>query len=155
MQTGTVSVIPVDNGCAGVPLTFTATVQPVPVLNPVPNVTIAGFGPIRARFEADAALEHGVVRVNRAHMRSSLGTAVVSGFAYDLLHPSADFALNLDVSLQELSKLVKLPAQTAGQASFAGKVSLGLDKSFRYDLQGLVKGRSISMRQGRFAIRLI
>ena len=117
------------------------------------NVTVDGFGPVNTKFEAEAALERGVVRVNKARMQSALGTAVVSGFAYNLLRPSADFGLNVDVSLKELSKLVKLPAETTGNASFVGKFSLGLDKNFRYQLQGLLKGRGLALRQGRFEIR--
>ncbi len=117
------------------------------------SVTIAGFGPVQTRFEAEAALEHGIVRVTKARMESALGSALVSGFAYDLLRPSAEFALNLNVSLQQLSKLVKLPADTGGNALFAGRVALGLDKKFHYELQGLLKGRALSMKQGRFEIR--
>jgi translocation and assembly module TamB len=117
------------------------------------SVTIAGFGPVRTKFAAEAALEHGMVRVMKATLESPLGKALVSGFAYDLLHPSAEFGLKLDVSLVELSKLVRFPAEISGNAAFAGKVSLGLDKQFQYDLQGLLKGRTLSLKRGRFEVK--
>ena len=56
-QTGTVTVTPVDNGCAGTPLVFTATVQPVPVLNPVPNVTKCAGEAIAVTFNGTNGTE--------------------------------------------------------------------------------------------------
>jgi translocation and assembly module TamB len=117
------------------------------------TVTIDGFGPVRSNFEAETTLRHGSILVHKARMQGPLGTALVSGFAYNLLRPSADFGVNADISLEELSKLVQLPVAISGAASFAGKVALSLDKAFQYDLQGLLKGKSIALRQGSFAVR--
>lgn len=57
-QSGTVTVTPVDNGCVGTPLSFTATVQPVPVLDPVPNVTKCAGEPIAVTFNATSGTQY-------------------------------------------------------------------------------------------------
>lgn len=117
------------------------------------DINAPGVRHLRLDLEADTALEHGIVRVTRATLKTKESMARVSGFAYELLHPSLEFALNLDAALGDLAKVVKLPVEPAGKAAFAGRVGITLDKGFQYALDGLVKARGLGYREGRVEIK--
>lgn len=116
------------------------------------NISSPGVRNLHLDLEADTALEHGIVRVTRATMKTKESMARVSGFAYELLHPSMEFALNLDAAVGDMAKVVKIPVEPVGKAAFAGRVAITLDKGFQYTLDGLVKGRGLAFREGRVAI---
>jgi translocation and assembly module TamB len=117
------------------------------------DINAPGVRHLRLDLEADTALEHGIVRVTRATLKTKESMARVSGFAYELLHPSLEFALNLDAAVGDLAKVVKLPVEPSGKAAFAGRVAITLDKGFQYALDGLVKARGLGYREGRVEIK--
>jgi len=49
-QIAMITVTPTFAGCVGQPRTFLIMVNPVPVLNPIPNLTVCGGGPIDVQF---------------------------------------------------------------------------------------------------------
>lgn len=115
-------------------------------------VNLPGLRNLRVDLDAETALEHRIVRVSRAILKTKGSTAKISGFAYDLLHPTADFGLNFDTALSDLARFVDLPIEATGKAAFAGKVSLVLGKGFRYSLDGMVKGSGLAYQQGRIQV---
>jgi translocation and assembly module TamB len=117
------------------------------------DVTALGLNTVRLRMDAETVLERGKVRVTYAKLQTNEILATVSGFAYDLLQPSSEFGLNVEGSLRALNRIVKLPVEPTGQASFTGIVTLALDKKFRYNIQGLVKGSGLALQQGKLSIR--
>ncbi len=116
------------------------------------EVKALGLNAIKLDLEAETALEHGRVRVQKATLKSKESSVKISGFAYDLLRPSSEFAMNLDLSIRELATLLPIPIEPVGKALFAGRVSFALDKRFEYGIEGMLKSRGLAYKQGRIAI---
>lgn len=104
-------------------------------------------------LDADTELEHGKVNISSAKLRTGTSEADIAGFAYDLMHPSANFNLKARLALPDVARLVKLPIDPVGTASFNGKVALGLQDKFRYTLEGSLDAAGLSYAYQRLAIR--
>lgn len=104
-------------------------------------------------LEADTELEHGKVNISAAKLRTGTSEADIAGFAYDLMRPSANFNLRARIAMPDVAKMVKLPMDPVGMATFNGKVALGLQDAFRYTLEGSLDAAGLSYAYERLAIR--
>lgn len=117
------------------------------------DVKALRLNPLTIDLDADTELEHGKVKITSATLRSGGSEADITGFAYDLMQPSANFNLKLRAAVADVAKLVKVPVDPVGTASFQGKVAMGLQDKFRYTVEGAFESSGLSYAYERLSVR--
>jgi len=86
-QTGTITVTPTENGCAGPPQTFTITVNPAPVVNAPGNVTACSGQTVGVNFTGTPGTTYTWANDNTAIGLGASGTGNISFPAANVSNP--------------------------------------------------------------------
>jgi translocation and assembly module TamB len=106
--------------------------------------------PMAVAFDSKVALFKNRLQVSEARMRMRDTQVEVAGAIEDFKNLKVNFDVNVNGSLQDIGKPLRLPEPHVGNVQFKGKLTYGRDENIHID--GRMTGQGLAVKQGGISV---
>src|ERR1700722_12945276 len=111
-----------------------------------------GAGPIEVNASAAFTLDKSTIDVSRLKITTKESRADLVGSLTNLRWPRGTFTVKAATSVREVVKLLSIPIDPAGSATFDGKLNITFERPFGFSMNGRVAARGLGYHQDRLTI---
>ncbi len=109
-------------------------------------------GPLEVRVAATFTMDNSTIQVSRLRIATSDTHADLEGSLTNLRWPRGTFSVKASTSMREAVKLLSIPLEPTGSATFDGTLKLAFDRPFEFSLVGRAAVKGLGYHQDRVKI---